>query len=233
MQVEIQIPTSLKEISLKSYQEYIKLIQSTNDLELVNHKTIEIFCGLRLQEAARIKATDVIRLVKKIDEVFHQKPEHIKRFKIKDIEFGFIPNLEDMSWGEYMDLEKYMASWDTYHKALAVMYRPIEKEKGGAYRLMPYAGTSEFSDVMQFAPLEVALGSSLFFWTLEKELYSHFLHSIQNLTIPMDQDMKIILKQLNLEKNGDGTTVFIDLLKETLQNLTKSRPSMSLQHLHS
>jgi hypothetical protein len=233
MQVEIQIPTSLREINLKSYQDYMKLVQSTNDLELINHKTIEIFCGLRLQDAARIKATDVIRLIHKIDEVFKQKPEHIKRFKIKDIEFGFIPNLDDMSWGEYMDLEKYMLSWDTYHKALAVMYRPIEKDKNGAYRIVPYTGTSLYADVMQYAPLEVALGSSLFFWTLEKELYSHFLLSTKKLKMEMNEDMRTTLKELNLEKNGDGITAYIELLKETLQNLMQSPPSMSLQHLHS
>jgi hypothetical protein len=233
MQIEIQIPTSLKEINLKSYQDYMKLVQNTNDLELINHKTIEIFCGLRLKEAAQIKATDVIRLIHQIDDVFKQKPEHIKRFKIKDIEFGFIPNLEDMSWGEYMDLEKYMLSWDTYHKALAVMYRPIETEKNGAYRIVPYTGTAVFSDVMQYAPLEVALGSSLFFWTLEKELYNHFLHSIGKMTKQMTEDMKITLRELNLEKNGGGITAYTELLRETLQSLIMSQPSMSLQHLHS
>jgi hypothetical protein len=138
-----------------------------------------------------------------------------------------------MSWGEYMDLEKYMLSWDTYHKALAVMYRPIEKHKNGAYRIVPYTGTSLYADVMQYAPLEVALGSSLFFWTLEKELYSHFLLSTKKLKMEMNEDMRTTLKELNLEKNGDGITAYIELLKETLQNLMQSPPSMSLQHLHS
>jgi hypothetical protein len=233
MQVEIQIPTSLTEINLKSYQDYMKLIKNTNDIELLNHKTIEIFCGLRLEEAAQIKAVDVHRLIKKIDEVFKQTPEHIKRFKIKDIEFGFIPKIDDMTWGEYMDLEKYLDSWDTYHKALAVMYRPIEIEKNGSYRLIPYTGTSEYADVMQYAPLEVALGSSLFFWNLEKELYSHFLFSIKNMTKEMEIDLQITLRQHSLEKSGVGIAAYTELLKETLLSLIQSRPSMSLQHLHS
>jgi hypothetical protein len=232
MQVEIKIPTSLNEISLRTYQEYMKLIKTSNDPEFLNHKTIELFCGLKLQQAAQIKATDVMRLVTKIATIFQRTPELVKTFKIKDMEFGFIPNIEDMSWGEYMDLEKYMESWDTYHKALAVMYRPIETKKNGSYRIMQYTGTAEFAELMQYAPLDVALGSSLFFWTLENELYSHFLRSIKTLSKEMESELTTTLKQHSSAKNGDGITVFTELLKETLQNLNKLRPSMSLQHLH-
>ena len=50
------------------------------------------------------------------------------------------------------------------------MYRPIIKKKGDKYEIMQYNGAAEFSDLMQYAPMDVAISASVFFWTLGSEL---------------------------------------------------------------
>ena len=37
-------------------------------------------------------------------EMFEQKPNLVQKFKMNGIEYGFIPNLDNMSLGEYVDL---------------------------------------------------------------------------------------------------------------------------------
>ena len=54
----------------------------------------------------KIKLTDLNELIVHFNEIFSNKPLLKRRFKIKDIEFGFIPNLENITFGEYVDLEK-------------------------------------------------------------------------------------------------------------------------------
>ncbi len=53
MKTEIVIPTSLSEIPLMSYQKFMKLVEGSNDEELIAQKSIEIFCGLNAQYSLR------------------------------------------------------------------------------------------------------------------------------------------------------------------------------------
>jgi len=227
--LEFKAPTKLSEIPLKHYQEFKELCSKSNDEEFIMHKTIEIFCGMRLVDAVRIKAKDLMDVVFELHKVFSEKPEFVKTFKIKDMEFGFIPVLEDMSWAEFIDLEKHLSDWGTYHRAMAVLYRPITKKHKGSYEIAPYSGTEEFAEVMKYSPLNAVLSSSIFFWNLENELYPAFLSYLESLLKKKDTLSMTIVKKLNLEKSGDGTLQSIDLLRETLLSSMRLRPRISLE----
>lgn len=227
MGIEIQIPTKMSEITLRRYQEFQSLVKQSSDDEFVMHKTLEIFCDIQLKDTIRIKALDVLETVEKIANIFNDEPEFRSTFKIKDVEFGFIPKLEDMSWAEYMDLEKYIGDWSTYHRAMAVMYRPITHKRKTVYDIQEYTGTEEYAEIMKFAPLDVVWSSALFFWNLERELYQAFLQFIEKATRELTSMSGA--KNPNSISGGDGIMQSIELLREMLPNLTKSRPSMSLQ----
>ena len=87
--------------------------------------------------------------------------------------FGFIPNLDEMTLGEYIDLDTYFGDWDNMHKAMSVLYRPITKEKGNLYNIEEYDGT-KYSDVLKLMPLDVVLGSIFFFYNLSSELFDNY-----------------------------------------------------------
>ena len=59
------------------------------------------------------------------------------------IEYGFIPSLEDMTVGEFADLENYLTTGKDYHKAMAVMYRPIINSYSNTYKIQEYKGAKE------------------------------------------------------------------------------------------
>jgi hypothetical protein len=48
---------------------------------------------------AKIKLTDLNELIEHFNKIFNEPPKFYHRFKLKDMEFGFIPNLEEISWG--------------------------------------------------------------------------------------------------------------------------------------
>ena len=220
MKTEIVIPTSLSEIPLKSYQEFMKVVEKSNDEEFIGQKTIEIFCGLKMKDVVKVKWSDVKSLTLHLNEIFKAKPKFQATFKIENTEFGFIPNLEDMTFGEYIDLESNISSVETFHKAMAVMYRPITKKVKDRYEIFEYTGTDEFSDVMKFAPLNVVLGATVFFSTLGSDLVQHTLTSLET-EIQKNPKIMTLAKERNLINDGAGTIQSMRFLRETLQSLMK------------
>ena len=220
MKTEIVIPTSLSEIPLKSYQEFMKVVEKSNDQEFIGQKTVEIFCGLQMKDVVRVKWNDIRDLTVHLNNIFKEKPKFQATFKIKGVEFGFIPNLEDMTFGEYIDLESNISSVETFHKAMAVMYRPITKKVKDRHEIFEYTGTDEFSEVMKYAPLNVVLGATVFFSTLGSDLVQHTLTSLET-EIKKNPKIMTLAKERNLINDGDGTIQSMRFLKETLQSLMK------------
>ena len=220
MKIEIDIPSNLSEISLDRYQKYMLTLNNSDDKEFVFQKMIEIFCGLELKEVVKMKASTVIELVQHFDKLFNEKTKFKHRFKLNGVEFGFIPDLEEISWGEYIDIESNIGDFQNIHKALAVMYRPIVKDVKGKYEIEPYKGDLSYSEVLRYAPLDVVLPASVFFWTLGIELISSTLCSLEKM-----KNKTHIAKMFNSANNGDGIVQSITLLKETLEDLTKLQGS--------
>lgn len=221
MKVEITIPSSISEIPLMNYQKFLKVQKNSNDEEFIAQKMIEIFCGIELKEVVKMKLTSINDLVLHFNQIFSVKPKFQPRFKIGNMEYGFIPDLENISFGEYVDLDNYLSNWDDYNKAMAVMYRPITETRKEKYNILEYNGASEFSEAMKYAPMDVAIGASVFFWTLGSELLTATLNYLKTETKKMTQEQATLVQELSLEKNGVGIQAYTDLLKETLQNMTK------------
>jgi hypothetical protein len=225
MKLEINVPSSLSEIPLKHYQDFLKVQADSNDEEFVAQKMIEIFCGISLKDVVKMKLTSLNELIAHFTQLFSEKPKFKNRFKITseegEIEFGFIPELEQISFGEYVDLESHLTNWDSYHKAMAVMYRPIIKTRKDKYDVLPYEPNKDFQELMKFAPLDVVIASSVFFWNLGNELLQATLSYLENEMKKNKNLTTTFQKQLNLQNDGDGINQYMQSLKETLQDSMK------------
>ena len=220
MKLDILLPNSLSEIPLSRYQEFVAMKEKSNDEELIANKMIQIFCGLQLGEVAKIKLKDLNGLIKHFTDVFSEKPQLIRNFKIKNIEFGFIPNLENISLGEYVDIEHHLKDWSTYHKAMAVMFRPITEKHKDKYSIIEYEPNEDMQDLMKFAPLDVAISASVFFWSLGSELLQATLTYLKN-ELTKSKDLTTFRKEFSLANNGVGIHQYMDSLETTLQSLTQ------------
>lgn len=212
MKVNLTIPTTLNEITLGQYQEYAKLQDLTEtDLQL---KTIEIFCNVPPIVVRNMKATDIVEICGIINNMFDTKHQLISMFKINDVEYGFIPSLEDMSFGEYVDLDTFIGDNDNLHRAVNVLYRPIEHRKGNRYTIKDYdPNTSEIAKDM---PLDAVLGAVVFFYNLGKDLSTVMLNSLDK------KNEQTLAEYLTSQPNGGGTIQSMDYLTEILQNLNIS-----------
>jgi hypothetical protein len=224
MKAKIIVPSTLDEITLKQYQEFIKAQEDSNDEEFIAMKMVSVFCNIEMKEVSNISYSSIIDVVEHLNNLFAKKHEFVKRFTLGGVEFGFIPDLENISFGEYIDLESNLTSFDTMHKAMAVMYRPVVKEQKNNYDIEQYVSSTNYAEVMEFAPVSIALAAQVFFWTLGSELLQATLGYLEK---TMNKKQKEILaKQLNLESGGDGIAAYMHSLKEMLHD------SMQLQKNH-
>ena len=132
-------------------------------------KMLEIFCGLKAKEGLQYRMVDVEKAVNKLNKVLNEKPSLITKFKLGGLEFGFVPDLNDLTFGEYIDAETNLTNWATMNKAMAVLYRPIEMTYKGKYKLKPYDGV-HYAEVLKNMPASVAVSALVFFYSLETEL---------------------------------------------------------------
>ena len=212
MNVNIRIPTTLNEITLGQYQEYAKLQElSETDLQL---KTIEIFCNVPEVVVRNMKATDIVEICGIINNMFDTKHQLISMFKMNGVEYGFIPSLEDMSFGEYVDLDTFIGDNDNLHRAVNVLYRPIEHRKGNRYTIKDYEPNT--SEIAKDMPLDAVLGAVVFFYNLGKDLSLVMLNSLDK------KNEQTLAEYLTSQPNGGGTIQSMDYLTEILQNLNIS-----------
>jgi len=212
MKVELIVPNSLNEVTLGQYQEYLKLTELKDLTETqLSFKMIEIFCGVKAESVRHIKASDVTDIVNIISTMFESKPSLVHTFKMGGVEYGFIPNLDEMSFGEYIDLDTSVGDWDNMEKAMGVLYRPIEIRKGNRYTIKEYdAGDTEHLKDM---PLDAVLGSILFFYHLGNELCQTMMNSLGQ------EEETLLQEYLNSEQNGVGIQVFTLSLNQILDDL--------------
>lgn len=219
MELKVIVPTSLSEITLDQYQHFAKL---EGDEEFLTHKMLEIFCGVPLASLPNVRIKDVSHIGKHITAMINEKPKLTPTFTMGDTKYGFIPELDNITYGEFVDLDGYLQDVQDLHKAMAVLYRPITSEVGHRYLIEPYDGASKYSEQMKQAPMSVAMGASLFFWRLGNELLQAMLTSLEK-----ESQKTNTQSNPNSQSNGDGMQQSINLLKEILGSLEQ------LQNLNS
>ena len=208
MKIKLNIPEKLSEMTLGQYQDWLKVSEGKELDTFLQQKIIEIFCGLTLKQVMLIKASEIDRLVADISNIFKEEPKFIDRFDYGSKEFGFIPKLDDISFGEYVDLDTYLQDWQLMHKAMAVLFRPITLKRKDNYLIEDYESAEKYD--LKCMPLDVVFGSLVFFYHLRNELEKHILNFLANQTeIKVSQELRAFLK------NGAGTAPFMDLQKVT------------------
>lgn len=212
MKIEINVPTSLNEVTLGQYQKYLKIAENNSDGNFLDAKMIEIFCGIPLSDSYKLKMSSASAIVDILSELINQTPKHTERFQMNGIEYGFIPDLDEMSLGEYIDLDNNVSSWEQMHLAMNVLYRPIKTSKLGKYNIEEYDVKNP--EAMKDMPLGAAIGSVFFFYNLGIELSKHIVLYSNN-----QQEMEDIQSQLTSISDMDGIPQFMLSLTGVLSDL--------------
>ena len=210
--VKITIPEHLGDIKLGKYKEFIINADEENGDQLA----LYYFCGLDgdMQEGMKKKDLDEIR--NQLGEVLSEKPALTKSFQYNNKEYGFHPKLEDISLGEYIDLDTYLKEpYKEAEKILGVLYRPITKKMFGRHDIENYDPDKHNGLGFQDLGADIFMGCLLFFYRIVTDLQITFLKSLEK---EKNQDM---MHNPNSVESGDGMESYIKLLKAISLDLRK------------
>jgi hypothetical protein len=208
--MKLNIPEDLSEIKLYQYQKFL-LIEEPTNVDILS-----CFLDLTIEQIDVIALKDVNDIAKMIMDCFENRQDTFKQtFKLNGVHFGFIPNLDDISYGENKDITSYINDWKSMHKAMAVLFRPIDQKQGSKYRIEQYKGSHIHSELMKQMPLDIVFGSMVFFYNLTNELLKAIPNYLQG-----ELTREQMQGQISVE-NGEVIANYIHSLKATLEDLTR------------
>ena len=200
----MRLPQNLSEITIDKYIKAINIIEN-EDVELVVMlRLLNLFSGKSIEQLVEYPLSELDKNYQHIAKVLNEKPKFQKTFYLDGKEYGFIPNLEQMKSGEYIDLTNNLGK--DILASIAVMYRPITRKFKDVYDIEKYNGTDN-KEIFKNAPISVYLGAQVFFWNLTNDLLK---------LIPQYLEKELTAEQIaDLEKNGVG----LSQLKELVENI--------------
>lgn len=197
--MEINIPTSLKDITMRQFIAFEK--SGKTDDDYIIH--LCDFANPKLLPSKEY--SEIVTLLK---EVMASDVSFYKIFKHDGIQFGFIPDLDKITANEMIHIEEFLKSPDNWNKALAVFYRPVTKRKRNwfkrnaddLYDILPYQEGNAFEKLMLDVSCTYYLGAMVFFYNLGNDLLK-YMQDYSNQVVNKTK------KSNTLTKNGDGMLV--------------------------
>jgi hypothetical protein len=155
---------------------WVKLISKkhNNKSEEAIH-TINILSDIPKKLVEELGITDVANILQRIAKLQENTNSELNKIiKINDVEYGFHPNLEEITIGEYADIETYLKDGieSNLPKLMAVLYRPIIEKDGDSYSIEAYGKSDLRMRAEKFKKMKAkdVNNALVFFWTLGKEL---------------------------------------------------------------
>ena len=215
--MKIQVPTHINDITLEQYQRFALINTEEQDKEFFMFKTIEIFCGVDIALVSKMRLSDAESISNEVLEVLQQNVPFTNKFELDGVKYGFIPDLQAISLGEFIDLEEGLSKDKDFHKAASVMFRPIVKEFGELYTIDGYEASTEMHHVMKQAPVGVISAAIVFFYNIANEL----LKASQDFSSQEKAEAMTILEKLNSQRSTGGLTLSTLYAEAMLQSINK------------
>lgn len=137
--------------------------------------------------------------------------KHFKTIKVADKEFGFIPDWNEFSLGEWIDVEEYCKDfWSNAHKIVSILYRPIERSAKDVYTIKPYTA-KEDAEIFKQLPADVFGGCMVFFSHTRSRLLNTLKLSL----------MKVAREAISSANDGGGIHSYTPSQTNSYSKLTQ------------
>lgn len=198
-ELQLSIPTSYADIKLKKWLELQKeLINYEGDEDAITALMFYHLCGLEAQYVGNIPMDTYVEIKTELASFINNVELPLQRFiTIDGIEYGFEPNLSNMSYGSFADITKYntISIDDNWASIMSILYRPVESKQKDMYTIKPYTGELNPKLFLE-VPMDIQFGCLFFFRNLSMDLLNSILKSTMETEIP--HNIRLILG-----KNGE------------------------------
>jgi len=150
----------------KDFDEFQSLIKEGDniDVKFLERRILKIFYGIDLKTMRKLSLHQIELLIAKINLVLTQpESKRLNIIQMDGIQYGFIPNFDDCTAGELIDMDDCLDNKD-FISLTSIVYRPIigNVNKKGEYKIAEYDG---YNKLFERVNLEVVEGYMSFFWS--------------------------------------------------------------------
>ena len=199
------VPTNWNNVNLGVYMKTIEALKGDEEDLHTALMLIHALTGIPKPQIEQLPVNYIKEINTNIVSLLQQPMNEKIKYKIniKGTKYGFHPQLNSITLGEFVDIEAYIKDGveKNMHKLLSVLYRPIIKEKGAKYKIEDYKPSEEraelFKDKLTVGDFN---GASVFFYALGKELLSYSRSYLKTLKTKTEA----LKKQAHLQKSGAG-----------------------------
>ena len=163
---------SWSDVNLSTWLQLIDFETGTKTEEAT--ETIAALSDIPKKLIKELALSDVAVIMSKVGELQQEQDTKLKRIiEINGVEYGFHPDLDSISLGEYADIEQFIKNGidSSLPELMAVLYRPIKLKKNDIYIIEPYDGDIRLrAEEMKLMSAEQVQSALVFFYTLGKVL---------------------------------------------------------------
>jgi hypothetical protein len=224
----INCPKSWADVKLVDYIRWFKSVKPYNETEEYADKAILHgifnFTNITEDEYLNLPEREINEIRIKIANLLNKTYNNFlpKTITIDEVKYGFIPSLDDMTYGEYLDLVTYTKKnmWEQMPTVMAMMYRPVISESDNKYTIEKYSGTNEdrVETFNLYLTMDCVFGALSFFLDLQKDLLIGIQTYLQEMLKKMGKEGSPL--QTALTQNGMDTTQLQYLQEMISSNLT-------------
>ena len=169
---EFKLINSWSDVNLETWLKLTEFESGSKTKEA--EETIAAMSDIPKQLINQLSLRDVAVIMGKIAELQAEQDSSLKRIIEKDgVEYGFHPNLDDITLGEYADIETFIKNGieENLPEVMAVLYRPITEKKNDIYTIAAYDGDIRMrTEEMKKMSAEQVQSALRFFFVLGKKL---------------------------------------------------------------
>ena len=169
---EFKLINSWSDVTLETWLQLIDFETGTKTEEAT--ETIAALSNIPKKLIKELALSDVAVIMSKIGELQAKQDTKLKRIiEINGVEYGFHPDLNKITLGEYADIEQFIKNGidKNLPELMAVLYRPVKLKKNEIYIIDPYDGDIMMrTEEMKQMSAEQVQSALVFFYTLGKVL---------------------------------------------------------------
>jgi hypothetical protein len=225
---------TFEDITLRNYYKLMDILAEQK--ENSEFEVVECLTGCPKEDLTKLKYQDWLVLWEETVVLINElsgKTDSIKpTMFFQDVKYG-LPSVEDLTVGEFADLEVILSSPGAKNKlneVAAVLYRPVLEEVGGILTLEDYdsKGFRQRAELFMDLPISAVRSANAFFLLSANSLLRNTAESL--LTSPLMKTVETSLKDqireaLTLQQENGGTPS-ISFLEETLLDLVNQQSSL-------
>ena len=200
---EFKLISKWSDVTLEKWLKLIDFHEGSKSKEA--EETIAALSNIPKDLIKQLELKDVAIIMGKIAELQQEQDSSLKRIvEIDGKEYGFHPDLDSITLGEYADIETFIKNdiEKNLPELCAVLYRPITEKKNDVYTIEAYDGNIKIrTEEMKKMAAEQVQSALRFFFALGKEL----LLTLPSFLTERLKEMKMQLQVNPSQKSGDGS----------------------------